>query len=1082
MKMKKQLIIIFLLCLSVKGISQIPFDGSDSYATPPIGFGQSEFENPLINSINREPYGATSISFPTETEALQVKRSSSSRYQSLNGTWKFKFITDWDNLPSDFMKAETNDDSWDNIPVPSTWEMKGYGDQVYCGQGYEFRPVNPPFVPRKDNHIALYRKTFEVPASWEGQNVLIHFAGVRGAFYLYVNGKKVGYNEDGGTLPAVFDMTPFLKKGKNQLAVQVLRWSDGSYLEDQDHWRFHGITRDVYIESRPDVFIQDFAVITDLDKDYKDAKLRIRPVISSKKTVDVSDWMLEARLYTKEGTPALGVNMSMPVKTITTEKYQQNFSLAKYLETNVKAPLLWSSETPNLYIIVLTLKDHKGNVVESRSSRIGFRKVEFKNKHELCVNGKREYIYGVNRHDHDAWEGKTVPYERMVQDVTLMKQFGFNSVRTSHYPADPAFYDLCDEYGIYVMDEANVETCGADAELSNNECWLFAQMERVAGMVKRDKNHPSIIFWSLGNESGVGANNAARASWVKDYDPTRLVHFEAYMHNGGSRQYGYGIDFMKTNRPAVNPPEPPAVDVVSTMYPSVEGIIKLATQEGETRPVLMCEYAHAKGNALGNHQEYWNAVKKYPRLIGGYIWDWVDQSVIRKDSVTGKEYFSSLNGTNGLVFVDRKIKPAINECKKIYQHIRFDYSNGELTIRNEYNYLPLSAFRFSWKLMAGGELIKKGELTDIEAFPGTSARVKIDTGTSDSGQKGELILEINAYLKKDVIWAPKGFEIAWEQFTLQEGKVNPPVEEKTGNGGKLTVQKKANEIGIYNDRINIVFNKKAGLIQSWIVGGKEFLEKGPQINLWRAPTHNDGGYRPKTENEISRQWVEAGLDSLQHKLKSFKLVEEKNGTVSVATRFVAQKTGNKSYVEYTTKYIVDPSGKVQIDTDLKPFGNIISFPRIGYTMTVKSGNDTFSWYGYGPYDTYNDRHSGARLGRFSGTVDEQFTHHAYPQENGNKYRCSWVSLTDNEGIGLVAEGMPFIESSAMHYSLENLSEAIDESQLKRTDNVTWNIDYKTYPIGNRSCGPPPLEQYVLFAEPVSFSFSVYPVLNKKTVQ
>ncbi|MCS2585071.1 hypothetical protein NXY00_21565 [Bacteroides sp. BFG-551] len=292
--MKKQLIIIFLLCPAAKGISQIPFDGSDSYATPPIGFGQSEFENPLINSINREPYGATSISFPTETEALQVKRSSSSRYQSLNGTWKFKFITDWDNLPSDFMKVETNDDSWDNIPVPSTWEMKGYGDQVYCGQGYEFRPVNPPFVPRKDNHIALYRKTFEVPASWEGQNVLIHFAGVRGAFYLYVNGKKVGYNEDGGTLPAVFDMTPFLKKGKNQLAVQVLRWSDGSYLEDQDHWRFHGITRDVYIESRPDVFIQDFAVITDLDKDYKDAKLRIRPVISSKKTVDVSDWMLEA--------------------------------------------------------------------------------------------------------------------------------------------------------------------------------------------------------------------------------------------------------------------------------------------------------------------------------------------------------------------------------------------------------------------------------------------------------------------------------------------------------------------------------------------------------------------------------------------------------------------------------------------------------------------------------------------------------------------------------------------------------------------------------------------------------------------
>lgn len=968
--MKKQLIILFLLCLAFSVFSQekpLPANASPAYNTPPIGFGQSEFENPLINSINREPYGATSISFPTGKEALQVKRSASSRYKSLNGTWKFKFITEWENLPADFMKVGLNDSTWDDISVPSTWEMKGYGEQVYCGQGYEFRPINPPFVPRKDNHIALYRKTFEVPASWTGQNVLVHFAGVRGAFYLFVNGEKVGYNEDGGTLPAVFEITSYLKKGENQLSVQMLRWGDGSYLEDQDHWRFHGITRDVYIESRPDVFIQDFAVITDLDKDYKDAKLRIRPVISNKKTVDVSDWMLEVKLYSADGAPALGVDLSMPVETISTEKYQQNFSLAKYLEADIKAPLLWSSETPNLYTIVLTLKDNKGNVIESRSSRIGFRKVEFKGS-ELHVNGKREYIYGVNRHDHDAWEGKTVPYERMVQDVTLMKQFGFNSVRTSHYPADPAFYDLCDEYGIYVMDEANVETCGADAELSNNELWLFAQMERVAGMVKRDKNHPSIIFWSLGNESGVGANNAARASWVKDYDPIRLLHFEAYLHNGGSRQYGYGIDFMKTNRPVVNPPEPPAVDVVSTMYPSVEGIIKLATQEGETRPVLMCEYAHAKGNALGNHQEYWDAVKKYPRLIGGHIWDWVDQSVIRKDTVTGKEYFSSINGTNGLVFADRKIKPAIYECKKIYQHINFDYINGELVIKNEYNYLPLSSFNFSWKLMVDGETIKKGELTNVEALPGTSAKVKIDTGYSE--QIGEVILEVNVYLKEDTLWASKGFEIAWEQFMIQEAKVEVPVT-LAENSNKLNVNKKVDQINVYNDNINITFNKKTGLIQSWIVGGKEFLEKSPQINLWRSPTHNDGGYRPKTENEISRQWVEAGLDSLQYSLKSFKLTEEKDGTVTVSTGFIAQKPGNTSYVEYTTKYIVSPSGKVQVDTELKPVGNIISFPRIGYTMTVKSGYDTFSWYGYGPYDTYNDRHSGARIGKFSGSVDEQ---------------------------------------------------------------------------------------------------------------
>lgn len=1073
--MRRQFITIFLLSLVVKGFSQIPFDGSESYATSPVTFGQSEFENPFINSINREPYGATSISFPTVQEALQVKRSASSRYQSLNGTWKFKFITEWNNLPADFMDVKTDDTAWDDIPVPSTWEMKGYGEQVYCGQGYDFRPVNPPFVPRKGNHIALYRKEFEVPASWNGENVLVHFSGVRGAFYLYVNGEKVGYNEDGGTLPAVFDITPYLKEGKNLLAVRVQRWSDGSYLEDQDHWRFHGITRDVYLESRPDVFIQDFAVVTDLDKDYKNARLRVRPVIRGKKAADVSGWTLDAELYTSKGKPAHGVKMSMPVETITREKYQQNFALAKYLEADVKAPLLWSSETPHLYILVLTLKDDKGNIVEARSSRIGFRKVEIKNRHELWINGKREYIYGVNRHDHDAWEGKTVPYERLVQDVTLMKRFGFNSVRTSHYPADPAFLDLCDEYGIYVMEEANVETFGADAEFSNNEMWLFAQLERIAGMVRRDKNHPSIIFWSLGNESGVGPNHAARASWVKAYDPTRLVHFEAYMHNGGSRQYGYGRDFMKTNRPAVNPPEPPAVDVVSTMYPSVEGLIKLATQKGETRPVLMCEYAHAKGNALGNHQEYWDAIKKYPRLMGGYIWDWVDQSVIRRDSVTGKEYFSSMNGTNGLVFADRKVKPAIYECKKIYQHIRFEYAGGELTIHNEYNYLPLSAFDFSWKLMQNGLVVKAGKLEDVNALPGTSVNAKINAGLSDfSNQSGEFILEVNACLKKDTRWASAGFEIAWEQFIVQEGKVAPPVELEK-KGGELLVREDVKEASVCNDCIDIAFDKNTGLICNWTVNGKAFLEKGPQMNFWRAPTHNDGGYRPTPANEISRQWIEAGLDSLQHQLKSFELKKRGNGTVCVTTKFIAQKKGNESYVQYTTQYEINPSGKVQVNTELTPFGHITSFPRVGYTMTVKPGYDNFSWYGYGPYDTYNDRHSGARIGRYSGTVDEQFIHHAYPQENGNKYRCSWVSLTDDNGEGLVVEGSPFIESSAMHYTLENLSEAMDESQLRHVDQVIWNIDYRTYPIGNRSCGPPPLDKYVLRAEPMSFSFTIYPV-------
>lgn len=716
---------------------------------------------------------------------------------------------------------------------------------------------------------------------------------------------------------------------------------------------------------------------------------------------------------------------------------------------------------------MLTLKDGQGSTVEARSTRIGFRKVETRGG-ELYINGKREYVYGVNRHEHDAWQGKTVSRERMEQDVILMKQFGFNSVRTSHYPNDPYFYDLCDRYGLYVMDEANVETCGADAELSNNPMWLYAQLDRVAGMVQRDINHPSIIFWSLGNESGVGSNHAARAAWVKDYDPTRLVHFEAYMHNGGSRQYGYGIDFMKTNRPAVNPHEPPAVDVVSTMYPSVEGVVRLATETDETRPVLMCEYAHAKGNALGNHREYWEAVKKYPRLIGGYIWDWVDQSIIQHDTLTGQEYFSSINGTNGLVFADRTVKPAIYECKKIYQRIRFDYVQERLTIHNEYNYLPLDTFRFAWKLMRDGKVIQHGVLPDIHALPGDSMTVQLPVKWQR--QPGEIVLEVNATLKADASWAPAGFEVAWEQFILN----SIPKAMKLEKGHPLTYTDDGQSLCIRNETFSMTFDHTTGQLQNWQVGGHELLAEKLQLNLWRAPTQNDGGYKPEG-NEISRQWVASGLDSLQHRLISFQTSKADNGCVEISTKHRAQKPGSASYVDYNTAYRIAPSGTLHVAIWLKPSSDIASFPRVGYTLAMPSGYEHFAWYGYGPMESYNDRHEGTRLGMFHTTVDSLFTHHTYPQENGNHYRCTWVSLTDNVGNGLMAEGDPHIQSSAMHYTLENLSEATNDNQLIRTNDITWNIDFQTYPIGNRSCGPPPLDKYVLHACPMEFCFTLRPI-------
>ena len=1038
----------------------LPVNGSPFYDTPSLAFGSPEYENPLVNSVNREPYSASSISFATVDEALQVRPAASSRFKSLNGEWKFRFCQDMSDVPGGFSSPSADDTAWDVVDVPSTWEMLGYGEKVYCGQGYDFRPVNPPFVPRKDNNIGLYKRSFTVPASWKGNDILLHFAGVRGAFYLFVNGQKVGFSEDGGTLPAVFNITPWLVEGDNDILVEVMRWSDASYLEDQDHWRFHGIVRDVRLEARPQVHIADFTVITDMADDFKSSALRVRPFISGP-YANLDGWTLEGRLYDEDNKELTGARMSIDAAVIRDSKYQKNPALAKYISAKVDNPRLWSAETPELYTLVLSLTDAKGNLVEARSARIGFRCIEVKNG-ELFVNGRRALLYGVNRHDQDPAGGKTVSVETMRRDIELMKQFGFNSVRTSHYPAAPEFYDLCDEYGIYVMDEADVETCGADAELSNNTLWLNAQLERVAGMVKRDINHPSVIFWSLGNESGVGPNHAARAAWVKDYDPTRLIHFEAYLHNGGSHQYGYGRDFMKTDRPAVNPAEPPAVDVVSTMYPSVEGVIELATQPGENRPVVMCEYAHAKGNAVGNHREYWDAVKKYPRLIGGYIWDWVDQSIYLTDSVSGKRYLSSINGTNGLVFADRRPKPALYECKKVYERIGFAFDGKNLTVTNNYNYLPLSDFDISWKLLEDGRVVESGKCAKADAAPGASATMPISFKTK--GHKGELVLEVNASLGEARKWAPAGFEVAFAQFKLADSSITPNLK----GAQALKTDKSGDGVHIVNKHVDVTFDKRSGMLCSWIVGGREFLSAPMQLNLWRSPTQNDGSYPPT--NEIGRGWVEAGLDSLVHELRSFAIAHECADSVKIVSVYRAAAPGKEAWIDYTSTYTVTSDGRVRIDTDLTPSPDIASFPCVGYLMSVAPGYDKFSWYGLGPVESYRDRRDGARLGRFTGSVDEQFTHHTYPQENGNKMDCREASLTAASGKGLKVCGAPLFETSAMHYTLENLTKADNDKDLLRTEGVSWAINSCSYPLGNRSCGPPPLPEYVLTAEPLSFTF------------
>lgn len=1053
--MKRVLILLSILLAASSAMAQIPFDGLENYCTPPINPEMAPEQNPLITSLNREPYSCTSISFASISEALQIRRDKSSRRLSLDGLWNFEFIRD-EQHPSDRIVT--------TIDVPSTWEAKGFGEQIYCGGGYEFSPVDPPYVPVANNNIGIYRRRFSVPSEWNGQDVLLHFEGVRGAHYVYINGKMAGYNED-GALPSVFCITSLLNEGENEVVVKVLRWSDGSYLEDQDHWRFHGICRSVFLEMRPKVFVRDFFVETRLDDNYKDAVLRVRPVIVSDEERYSRDCRIEAVLYDWDDSQIASLEDDALVYAA--EKYQNNYYLGKYLEIPVSAPKLWSAETPNLYKLLLTLT-YKGEVVEVRSCAVGFRKIEFKGG-ELFVNGRREFVKGVNRHEHHQYNGKTVSEEQMIKDITLMKRHNFNSVRTSHYANNPLFYYLCDLYGLYVMDEANVETCGADAELSNNAVWLFSQLERVAGMVIRDKNHPSILFWSLGNESGFGPNHAARAAWVKDYDPTRFIHFEAYLANGGSRQYGYGKDFMLSNRPAVNPKEPASVDLISTMYPSVDDVVALATQPDESRPVVMCEYAHAKGNSVGNFKEYWEAIKTHPRLIGGYIWDWKDQSMVRKDK-DGKEYFTALTATNGLVTADQKLKPGILECKRIQQNIDFSLSGETLTLSNLFNYTDLSEFYYVAELISDGIVMESIRYDNIscKALGKTSIQIHFKKKV-----EGENCLRITAHLKKACLWAPEGYEIAFAEFPLG-GESSPAPFLKSKRSGKLTVKETDETIHLSNGFFSIGFDRANGTITEYRYKGKQMILSSPVLNLWRAPLNNDGDYLPRMRRPIVKEWAAAGLDSLEHSLISLSGAIDGDCYVVIAEKR-AKAPSKSCYVDYKEKYTVHPDGSMDIDTHLRPVGKeFVSFARTGYILRVDSSFETIDWYGLGPEEAYIDRCDGVKLGQWRQSVEESFVNYVYPQDNGNKHDCRWYSLSGPSfGLGVYNSG-GYVDCSAMHYTQENLSRAVNTSELRHIDDIVWKIDSQIYPIGNRSCGPPPLDKYILKAGECDIHFTLFP--------
>ncbi len=844
--------------------------------------------NPLVVGRNKEVAHASFIPFADEQCALAALSETvldwekSPFVQRLDGEWRFYWAPNPASSPANFAQIDFDDGEWDTIPVPSNWQMLGeefasgkpkYDIPIYTNIRYPFPIDDLPAVPQDNNPTGCYRRAFTVPEEWTGRQIFLHFEGVDSACYLWVNGQMVGYSEE-SRVPAEFNITHYVQAGENVLAVQVLRWSDGSYLEDQDFWRLSGIYRSVWLWSAPAIHLRDFWVRPNRDADYVGATLHVQGHVRAY-TAAARDYRLRVQLYDADGQPVFD------------EPVSQDVDLAQGRETIVELshwipnPQQWSDETPYLYTAILTLADAVGTPVEVTGCRVGFRRVELK-EGQIHLNGKRILLKGVNRHEHDPVNGHVVTTESMIRDIELMKQVNINAVRTSHYPNDRRWYELCDRYGLLLYDEANLETHGVWDRLTKDPLWESAFMDRVVRMVERDKNHPSIIVWSLGNESGYGRNHDAMANWIRRHDPTRLIHYH----------------------PAE---DAPIVDILGPMYPSVARIIELAEDPTETRPIVMCEYAHSMGNSTGNLQEYWEAIATYPRLQGGFLWDWMDQG-IRQETPDGELFYayggdfgdSPNDGNfcgNGLLGADRTPHPALWEYKKVLEPIRFRQAEpgtpGLLTIENGYHTLDLSGIEISWEVLeigpvmtdtgvASQTVVKKGILPRLSTPAGQATTVRLGLNGYLQEPEADYWLTIRARLTAATSWAEAGHEVAWQQFALPNTFISPANQNESV---AVRVHETPETLELMRGDVQVVLDKEQGRLLTLARANRKLFEKGPMLQIWRAPTDNDAN--TWGDQKAAIRWRESGLDRLEDQVDGVSLIEERGTQVEVRGAAVA---------------------------------------------------------------------------------------------------------------------------------------------------------------------------------------------------
>ncbi|EXZ85474.1 glycoside hydrolase family 2 TIM barrel-domain containing protein [Bacteroides fragilis] len=1009
-----------------------------------------EWKNPEINAVNRAPMHTNYFAYSSSEEAAKADKENSSNFMTLNGIWKFNWVKNADARPTDFYRTDYNDKGWGQMKVPGVWEMNGYGDPIYVNVGYAWRSQyknNPPYVPIENNHVGSYRKEIIIPAEWSEKEIFAHFGSVTSNMYLWVNGKYVGYSED-SKLEAEFNLTKYLKPGKNLIAFQVFRWCDGTYLEDQDFFRYSGVGRNCYLYSRNKKYIQDIRVTPDLDSNYTNGTLNVALNLNGSGTVEL--------------------NLTDPAgKSVATA--QVNGNGQKSVVMDVSNPEKWTAETPNLYTLTATLKNGS-NTLEVIPVKVGFRKIELKGG-QILVNGQPVLFKGADRHEMDPDGGYVVSRERMLQDILRMKQLNINAVRTCHYPDDNLWYDLCDQYGIYVVAEANIESHGmgyGKETLAKNPSYKKAHMERNQRNVQRGYNHPSIIFWSLGNEAGYGPNFEQCYTWIKNEDKTRAVQYE----QAGTNEF---------------------TDIFCPMYYDYDACKKYS--EGNIdKPLIQCEYAHAMGNSQGGFKEYWDLIRKYPKYQGGFIWDFVDQSNHwkNKDGIDIYGYGGDFNkydasdnnfNDNGLISPDRRPNPHAHEVGYFYQSIWTtpgDLSKGEIKVYNENFFRDLSAYYMEWQLLANGEVMQTGVVQDLNVAPQQTATLKLNLNTEKICPCKELLLNVTYKLKAAETLMPAGSTVAYDQLTIRPytAKALELKNQKASNLDIVVPVIKDNDhnyLIVEGENFIIEFNKHNGYLSRYEADGMQLLNPGAQLtpNFWRAPTDNDYGAGLQHRYAV---WKNPGL-----KLTSLKQSIE-NEQAIVQAEYEMKAVKGKLFLTY----VINNEGAVKVTQKMEAGKEekVSDMFRFGMQMQMPENFNEVEYYGRGPVENYADRNHSTLIGKYRQTVAEQFYPYIRPQETGTKTDLRWWRVLNISGNGLQFVGDAPFSASALNYSIESLDDGVQKDQrhspeVAKAPFTNLCIDKVQMGLGCvNSWGTLPLEKYRVPYQDYEFSFILTPVHHK----